>query len=157
MPVRAIPEGCHSITPYLSVKGAASAIDFYKKAFGAQELFRMQQPDGRIGHAEIQIGDSRIMMADEFPEMDFRSPLSLGGTPVGIMLYVADVDAVFARAVAAGAKVVNPLQNKFYGDRLGSILDPFGHSWHIATHVEDVPPDELQRRAAAQRGSTPEA
>jgi PhnB protein len=152
MPVRAIPEGYHSITPYLAIQGAAKAIDFYKNALGAREIMRFQQPDGRIGHAEIQIGDSRIMMADEFPEMNFRGPLTLGGAPVALMLYVDDVDAVVARAVEAGAKVVQPVQNKFYGDRVGSIIDPFGHSWHIGTHVEDVPPDELERRAAANKG-----
>jgi len=134
----------------LSIKGAAEALEFYKKAFGAQELMRFAQPDGRIAHAEIQIGDSRIMMADEFPEMNFRSPKSYGGTPVGIMLYTENVDAFVERAVGAGAKLVRPVQNQFYGDRTGSIEDPFGHSWHVATHVEDVPRDELQRRAAQQ-------
>jgi PhnB protein len=148
--VRPIPKGYHTVTPILSVKGAAEALEFYKKAFGAQELMRFAQPDGRIGHAEIQIGDSRIMMADEFPEMNFRSPKSYGGTPVGIMLYTENVDAFVERAVGAGAKLVRPVQNQFYGDRTGSIEDPFGHSWHVATHVEDVPPDELQRRAAQQ-------
>jgi len=148
--VRSIPKGYHTVTPILSIKGAAEALEFYKKAFGAQELMRFAQPDGRIAHAEIQIGDSRIMMADEFPEMNFRSPKSYGGTPVGIMLYTENVDAFVERAVGAGAKLVRPVQNQFYGDRTGSIEDPFGHSWHVATHVEDVPPDELQRRAAQQ-------
>jgi PhnB protein len=143
--VKAIPDGYHTATPYLIVSGAAKALDFYKKAFGATELFRMPQPDGRIGHAEIQIGSSRIMLADEFPERDIRSPQTLGGSPVSIMLYVEDADHVFDQAVAAGAKVTRPLQNQFYGDR----QDPFGHEWHIATHVEDVAPEELQKRAAA--------
>ncbi|HEX5000172.1 MAG TPA: VOC family protein [Terriglobia bacterium] len=152
MPVKAIPDGYDSITPYLSVRGAVQALEFYKTAFGAQELMRVPQPDGRIGHAEMQIGNARIMIADEFPEMNFRGPQSLGGTPVGLMLYVENVDDVVARAVAAGATIVQPVQDKFYGDRMGSILDPFGHSWHIATHIEDISPEELRRRAAAQKG-----
>ena len=148
--VKPIPEGHRTVTPILSLKGAADALEFYKKAFGARELMRFPHPDGRIGHAEIQIGESRIMMADEFPEMNFKSPKSYGGSPVGLMLYVENVDAFVERAVAAGAKLVRPVQNQFYGDRTGSLEDPFGHSWHIATHIEDVPPDELQRRAAQQ-------
>jgi PhnB protein len=144
-----IPEGYHTATPYLIIKDAAKAIEFYKKAFGAKEMMRMSQPDGRIGHAEIKIGNSPIMLADEFPEMGARSPQSLGGSPVSILLYVEDVDAFAEQAVAAGTKVVRPVKDQFYGDRSGSFEDPFGHQWHIATHVEDVAPDELRKRAAA--------
>jgi len=147
--VQPIPEGYHTATPYLIVSGAARAIEFYKKAFGATELFRMAQPDGRIGHAEIKIGNSPIMLADEFPEMGARSPQSLGGSAVSILLYVEDVDALFSQAVAAGAKVLRPVEDKFYGDRSGGVVDPFGHQWHIATHKEDIAPEELQKRAAA--------
>jgi len=143
------PEGYHTATPYLIIKDAAQAIEFYKKAFGATEVMRFAQPDGRIGHAEIKIGDSHIMLADEFPEMGARSPQSLGGSPVSILLYVEDVDAQAKQAVAAGAKVVRPVKDQFYGDRSGSFEDPFGHQWHIATHVEDVAPDEMHKRAAA--------
>ncbi len=146
--VKPIPEGYHSVTPYLIIKGAAEAIEFYKKAFGATELFRMAQPDGRVGHAEIKIGDSPIMLADEFPEMGHKSPTTLGGSPVSLMIYVEDVDAVFASAIAAGAKEDRPVEDKFYGDRGGSLSDPFGHLWHIATHKEDVSPEEMQKRAA---------
>ena len=144
-----IPEGYHTATPYLIIKDAAKAIEFYKKAFGAKEMMRMSQPDARIGHAEIKIGDSPIMLADEFPEMGARSPQSLGGSPVSILLYVEDVDAFAQQAVAAGTKVVRPVKDQFYGDRSGSFEDPFGHQWHIATHVEDVAPEELHKRAAA--------
>jgi PhnB protein len=144
-----IPEGYHTATPYLIVKDAAKAIEFYKKAFGAAEMMRMTQPDGRVGHAEIKIGDSPIMLADEFPEMGARSPQSLGGSPVSILLYVQDVDALTSQAITAGAKVVRPVKDQFYGDRSGSLEDPFGHQWHIATHVEDVPPEEMKKRAAA--------
>ncbi|HZP31829.1 MAG TPA: VOC family protein [Candidatus Acidoferrales bacterium] len=149
MPPRPIPEGYHSITPYLIVTGAASAIEFYKHAFGARELMRIPHPDGRIGHAELQMGDSRIMLADEFPEIGARSPMSLGGTPVSILLYVEDVDAITTRAVAAGAKMLRPIKDQFYGDRTGTLSDPFGHQWTIATHKEDVSPDEMKKRAAA--------
>src|SRR2546425_2372706 len=128
---------------------AARAIEFYKKAFGATELMRMAQPDGRIGHAEIRIGDSPIMLADEFPEMGHRSPQSLGGSPVSILLYVEDVDALFNQAVSAGAKVQKPVQDQFYGDRIGGVTDPFGHVWYIATHKEEVSPEEMRKRAAA--------
>lgn len=149
-----IPEGYHSVTPYLSIKGAAKAIDYYKQAFGATELFRMAGPDGKIGHAEIKIGDSPIMLADEFPEMEFVSPQTLGGTPVGIMIYVDDVDKIYKQAISGGGKEVKPLQNQFYGDRSGTLKDPFGHVWTVATHVEDVAPEELERRAkAAHAGS----
>ena len=131
------------------MKDAARAIEFYKKAFGAIELMRMTQQDGRIGHAEIKIGDSPIMLADEFPEMGARSPEALGGSPVSVLLYVQDVDAVFNQAVAAGAKVTRPVKDQFYGDRSGGVTDPFGHQWHIATHKEDVTPEEMKRRQEA--------
>lgn len=147
--VRPIPEGYHTVTPYLCVKGAARALEFYEKAFGARELMRISQPDGRIGHAEIQIGDSRIMLADEFPEYGRRSPESIGGSPVGIHLFVEDVDALARQATAAGAKVLRPVADQFYGDRLGMFADPFGHIWSIATHKEDVSPEEIRRRASA--------
>lgn len=149
-PVKPIPEGYHSITPYLIIRGAAKALDFYKRAFGAAELFRMESPDGRIGHAEIRIGDSPIMLADEHPDMGARSPEAWGGSPVSLMLYVEDVDRVFAQAVEAGAVVERPLADQFYGDRTGGLKDPFGHVWYVATHIEDVPPEELDRRAKAQ-------
>jgi PhnB protein len=149
MAVKAIPEGYRSVTPYLIVRGAARALEFYARAFGAKELFRMAQPDGRIGHAEIQLGDSRVMLADEHPEVGARSPQTVGGTPVQILLYVEDVDATVAQAVAAGAQLTRPVANQFYGDRTGGLTDPFGHHWYVATHVEDVPEDELARRAAA--------
>jgi len=149
MPVKPIPEGYHSITPYLIVRGAAEAIEFYKKAFGATELFRFPAPGGRIGHAEIKIGDSPIMLADEFAEMGYHGPQSLGGSPVSIMLYVDDVDTVFNRAVDAGASVKEALQDKFYGDRTATLTDPFGHRWHVSTHKEDVSMQEMERRAKA--------
>ena len=142
-----IPEGYHSVTPYLVVDDAKAAIDFYKRAFGAQEKFRMEMGD-RIGHAEILIGDSHVMLADEFPEMGHRGPKALGGTPVSLMIYVDDVDKVFPEALAAGAKEQRPLVNQFYGDRSGTLLDPFGHQWTVSTHIEDVPEDEMQRRMA---------
>ena len=144
--VKAIPEGYHSVTPYLSIVGAAQAIDFYKKAFGAQELYRMPGPDGKVGHAEIQIGDSRVMLADEEPSMGSFGPKSIGGTPVGLLIYLENVDKVFEQAIAAGSKVLKPLKDQFYGDRSGSLEDPFGHKWHLATHMEDVAPDEMGRR-----------
>jgi PhnB protein len=143
---RPIPEGYHSVTPYLIIKGATEAIDFYKKAFGATELFRMPAPEGKIGHAEIKIGDSPIMLADEFPEMGYKSPQSLGGSPVSLMIYVADVDTVFKQAIAAGGKEQRPVKDQFYGDRSGTLEDPFGHVWHVATHKEDVSPEEMERR-----------
>ena len=143
-----IPEGYHTATPYLIVNDAALAIEFYKEAFGATELLRMAKPDGKIGHAEIRIGDSTIMLADEFPEMGARSPQSFGGSPVSIFLYVENVDAVFAQTVAAGAVVQRPVADQFYGDRMGGVKDPFGHAWYIATHVEDVSPEEMRKRAA---------
>lgn len=147
--VKPIPEGYHTATPHLIVRGAASAIGFYKKAFGATELLRMAEPSGKVRHAEIKIGDSLIMLADEFPEMGVRSPESFGGSPVSFYLYVADVDGVFRQAVAAGAKVLEPVADQFYGDRRGAVTDPFGHAWYIATHKEDLSPEEIGKRAAA--------
>ena len=150
---RPIPKGYRAVTPYLSVQGAADAIGFYKKAFGAKEIMRMPGPGGTVGHAEIQVADSRIMLADEFPEMNFRSPHSVGGTPVNLHLYVPDVDKVVKKALAAGAKPLRPVADQFYGDRSGTVEDPFGHIWHIATHVEDVSMKELKKRAAAMAAS----
>jgi PhnB protein len=147
MASKSIPAGYHSVTPYLIVKGAADAIDFYRRAFGATELMRMPGPNGRIGHAEIRIGDSAIMLADEHPEMGHRSPLTLGGAGVNLMVYVERVDEVFKRAVASGAKELQPVKDQFYGDRSGTLQDPFGHKWTVATHVEDIAPDEMRRRA----------
>jgi PhnB protein len=147
MAAKPIPEGYEGATPYLSIRGAAKAIDFYKQAFGAIELMRMDQPDGRVAHAEIAIGKARIMIADEFPEIGFRSPETIGGSPVIIHLYVEDVDSVVERAKQAGATVTRPPNDEFYGDRLAQLTDPFGHVWSFATHIEDVSPDEMQRRA----------
>jgi PhnB protein len=147
--VQAIPTGYASVTPYLIVRDAARALEFYKKAFGAIELMRFSGPDGRIGHAEIKIGEGVVMLADESPEMGHKGPQTLGGTPVSLMFYVADVDARFAKALAAGGVVKNALKDQFYGDRSGTITDPFGHVWTIATHTEDVTPEEMQRRMAA--------
>ena len=144
--VKPIPEGYHTISPNLVVSDAKGAIDFYKKAFGAQELFRMNFPDGKVVHAELKIGDSMLMLSDEMPGGKCRAPQSLGGSPVNIFLYVEDVDRVFKQAVDAGAKVEMPLADMFWGDRWGSLTDPFGHSWSLATHKEDVKPDELRRR-----------
>jgi PhnB protein len=144
-----IPEGYHSVTPYLTMSDAARAIEFYKEVFGATEVMRMDAPGGKIGHAEIKIGDSHVMLADECPEMDSRSPQTVGGTPVELLLYVEDVDAVAGSAVAAGAKLLEPLEDKFYGDRMGKLEDPFGHIWAIATHKEDLSPEEIQERMAA--------
>jgi len=145
--VRPIPDNRRSATPYLAVRNAADAIDFYKRAFGATELYRLDDPSGRIGHAEIMIGEAAIMLSDEYPEMDVLSPETLGGSPVVIHIYVEDVDAVVASAVAHGAKVLRPVADQFYGDRGGKIADPFGHLWWIATHKEDVSPEEMKRRA----------
>jgi PhnB protein len=144
--VRPIPEGYHSVTPYITVNGAARAIDFYQRAFGAKEIMRMNGPDGKVGHAELKIGDSIIMLADEMPGSGTRSPQSLHGTTAGIFLYVNGVDKVFDQAVAAGAKVETPLENMFWGDRYGKLMDPFGHSWSLATHIEDVAPQEMEKR-----------
>jgi PhnB protein len=147
MPVSPIPEGYHSVTPYLVMKNAAAAIEFYKEAFGAVELLRMAAPGGKIGHAEINIGDSPVMLADEYPDMGIKGPESLGGTPVSLMIYVDDVDKIYPQAIVAGGKEVRPLRNQFYGDRSGTLTDPFGHVWTISTHVEDVPEEELAKRA----------
>jgi PhnB protein len=149
MTVKAIPEGYHSVTPYLMVEGAADAIAFYKEAFGATELFRMPDARGRIMHSEIRIGDSVVMLADTNPGTTCSSPRSLGGSSVGLMIYLENVDTVFARAVKMGSRSLRPLTNQFYGDRSGTLEDPFGHVWTVATHVEDVAPDELERRAQA--------
>jgi PhnB protein len=149
MSVKPIPAGYHTVTPYLIIQGAAKAIEFYARAFGARELMRLEGPGGTIAHAEIQIGDSRIMLADEHPQMGHRGPQALGGTPVSLMLYVENVDALFAQAIAAGGKSQRPVADQFYGDRSGLLADPFGHLWAIATHTEDVPPDEIDRRFAA--------
>jgi len=147
MATKSIPDGYHSVTPYLIVKGAAEAMKFYIRAFGAAELMRMAGPDGRIGHAEMRIGDSVIMLADEHPEIGHRGPQSLGGAAVSLMVYVDDVDEVFKQALASGAKEIRPLKDQFYGDRSGTLQDPFGHQWTLATHIEDVAPEELRRRA----------
>jgi PhnB protein len=144
---KAIPEGYHSVTPYLVIDGAAKALDFYKKVFGATEVMRMQDPNGRIGHAEIKIGDSHIMLADEYPEKGYRGPTSLGGAAVSLMVYVDDADTIFKQALASGAQELQPMKDQFYGDRSGSLKDPFGHLWTIATHVEDIPPAEMEQRA----------
>jgi PhnB protein len=147
-----IPAGYHSVTPYLIIAGAEQAIEFYKQAFGATELMRFGAPNGKIGHAEIKIGDSIVMLADEHPEMDARAPQAFGGTPVGLGIYVEDVDAVVARSLSLGAKLTKPVQDQFYGDRSGTITDPFGHKWTVATHKEDITPEEIQRRVAALPG-----
>lgn len=144
--VNPIPEGYHTITPYLIIKGAADAIEFYKKAFNAKELFRMPKPDGRIGHAEIKIGDSLIMLADEFPEMDALSPTTIGNTATSFMLYVEDVDAIAKQAIAAGAHVLKPVADQFYGDRNGMFADPFGHKWCIGTRKENLTEEEIAKR-----------
>jgi PhnB protein len=144
-----IPSGYHSVNPYLIVDNAARAMEFYQKAFGAHEVMRLGPPGGKIMHAEIQIGDSKVMFADEVPQMGALSPKSVGGSSVFIALYVENVDEVVARATAAGAQVLRPVQDQFYGDRSGTVLDPFGHKWTIATHKEDVSPEEIERRFAA--------
>ena len=144
-----IPEGYHSVTPYLYMNDAARAIEFYKQVFGATEIMRMDAPGGKIGHAEIKIGDSHVMLGDECEDADARSPQTIGGSPVGLLLYVEDVDAVVERALAAGAKLLEPLEDKFYGDRMGKIVDPSGHIWAVATHKEDVSPEEMEKRVAA--------
>ena len=147
MAVQNIPEGFHSVTPYLAVKDARAAIDFYRAAFDAELMYQMEIPGGGIAHAEIRIGNSMMMLADENPEMNHLAPQSLGGSAVSMMIYVADCDAVHAQAIAAGAEQVSEVQDQFYGDRSGQIIDPFGHRWTIGTHVEDVSPEELDRRA----------
>ena len=150
--VKAIPDGYPQVTPYLCVDGAAAAIDFYGRVFGATERMRMGGPDGKVGHAELEIGSGLVMLADEFPDMGQRSPKALGGSPVTVSVYVEDVDTVFARALEAGATEVRAVENQFYGDRLGQFQDPWGHLWSVATHVEDVSPDEMARRAEAMAG-----
>ena len=147
--VQPIPEEYSGITPYLIVKGAANALQFYRKAFEAKELMRFDQDDGRIGHAEMQVGKARFMLADEFPEMNIRSPQSFGGTGCGFLLYVEDVDAVFDRTIGLGATISKPVQDQFYGDRSGTLIDPFGHKWTIATHIEDISREGMERRASA--------
>ncbi len=144
-----IPKGYNSITPYLVIKGASQAIDYYKKVFGATEVFRMDTPDGKVAHAELKIGDSHVMLADENPKMGqgHTSAATIGTSPVSLYLYIPDVDRIVERAVTAGAKVLKPVQDQFYGDRSGFIQDPFGHLWGIATHVEDVAPQEMAERA----------
>jgi PhnB protein len=149
MATKPVPKGYRTATPYLIVKGAADAIDFYKHTFGAIELLRMADSQGRVGHAEIKIGDSVIMLADEHPSMGYRGPRTLGGSSVSILLYLAEVDRVFECAVKAGARALRPVADQFYGDRSGTLEDPFGHVWTVATHVEDIPPEEMKRRAEA--------
>ena len=151
--VNPIPDEYPRVMPYLIVDGAAAAIDFYTSVFGATERMRMPGPNGRIGHAELQIGDSVIMLADENPEMAIHGPKTIGGTPVTLHVYVEDSDAAFERALNAGAKSLRPVENQFYGDRSGQFEDPFGHKWNVATHIEDVPPDEMEKRAAAAMAS----
>jgi PhnB protein len=151
-PVSPIPRGHPAVSPYLIVDGAAAALAFYRTAFGAKELMRFVAPGGKVGHAEVRIGDSIVMIADEHPEVDARGPKAFGGSPVSLHVYVKDVDAIARQATAAGAKVVRPVQDQFYGDRSGTFDDPFGHRWHLATHVEDVSLAELGRRVAAQAG-----
>ena len=148
--VKPIPEGYHNVTPYLVIKGAAAAIDFYKQALGAVEVMRMPQPDGRVGHAELKFGDSFVMLADEFPEMNIVGPKTLGNTSVALLLYVDDVDKAVERAVSLGATINKPVADQFYGDRTGTIEDPYGHKWTLAVHLEDVSPEEMERRMAAQ-------
>jgi PhnB protein len=148
MPVSPIPAGYHSVTPYITVRGAAKAIEFYKAAFGATEIMKFAMPDGTVAHAEVEIGGSRIMLGDEMPAYGNRGPESLGGASGGLCIYLPNVDAAFAKAVAAGAKVFRPVQDQFFGDRSGTVIDPFGHVWTLATHVEDVSAEEMYRRAA---------
>jgi PhnB protein len=152
--VKPIPDGYPQLMPYLIVDGAAAAIEFYKSALGASERMRMGGPDGRVGHAELGIGDAVLMLADENPEMDIVGPRAVGGTPVTLHLYVEDADATFERAVQAGAKSLRPMEDRFYGDRSGQFEDPYGHRWNVATHVEDVSEEEMQRRVAAMAGSS---
>ena len=152
MAVSPVPAGYHTLTPYLIVDGGARALAWYAEAFGAKEVLRLSAPGGRIGHAEIEIGDSRIMLADANPDMGAKGPEAFGGSPVSLHLYVPDMDAMMAKAVAAGATVKSPAEDKFYGDRLGSLVDPFGHTWHLSTHIEDVTEEEIERRMKAMFG-----
>lgn len=147
MTVQPIPEGYPRVTPYLCVDGAAAAIDFYVSVLGAEERMKMLAPGGKIGHAELALGNAVIMLADEYPDMGFRSPKAVGGTPITLHVYVEDVDTVFAKALARGAKELSPVKDEFYGDRTGQLEDPFGHRWSIASHVEDVPAEEMEKRA----------
>ena len=147
-------DGYHDVTPYLCVSDAARAIEFYKEAFGATEIRRTEMPDGKIGHAEVRIGDSVVMLADEFPEMGFRSPQTIGGISAHFYIYDEDVDARVERAIAAGAKLTQPVKDQFYGDRSGAVEDPFGHRWYIATHIEDLTPEEVRRRMDAEMGQS---
>jgi PhnB protein len=149
MAVEPVPEGYHTLTPYLAVENAADAIEYYKKAFGAEEKFRMDAPGGKIGHAELQIGDSHVMLSDPFPQSSAKTPTEIGATTGSIFMYVEDVDAVVKQAVDAGATVTMEVADQFWGDRFGTITDPFGHIWSIATHIEDVPPEEMAERAKA--------
>jgi PhnB protein len=151
--VKPIPKGYEAPTPYLVVRDAARAIDFYAKAFGAKEIMRMPGPDGKIGHADVAIGKGHVMLADESPEMGHRSPGSLGGSPVTMVLYVKNVDDVVKAAVDAGAKLMRPVADEFYGDRMGTVTDPFGHVWHVMTHVEDVSMEDMEKRAAEKAGA----
>lgn len=146
MAVQPIPEGYPQVMPYLSIDGASAAIDFYSQVFGAKERMRMPAPEGKVGHAELQIGDSVLMLADESPEQGHRGPRSLGGTPISLMVYVEDVDQVVNHAAELGAQILRPVEDQFYGDRVATIEDPFGHRWTVATHIEDVSPEEMQRR-----------
>lgn len=148
MSVKPIPEGYHTLTPYLVVNGAADALDFYARAFGGIELYRLQDPTGKVGHAEMRIGDSHFMLADEFPEMGAVSPKSQSGHSISLLVYLPNVDDAFRRAIAAGATEVRPVQDQFYGDRSGTLVDPFGHQWSLATHTADVTPEEMERRYA---------
>jgi PhnB protein len=155
MSVKPIPEGYHTLTPYLTINGASEAIEFYKKAFGAKVVSRMDMPDGKVGHAEIQIGDSRMMLAEETPMMGTKSPKSLGGSPAAIVLYVDDVDKLFVQAGDAGAKITRPLKDQLYGDRMGSLEDPYGHQWYLGTHIEDVSQEEIDKRMKAMMAAKP--
>jgi PhnB protein len=149
MAVKPIPEGYHTLTPYIEIENAGEAIEFYKRAFGAKEQVRMDAPGGRIGHAELEIGDSLLMLADPFPQSSIRTPKAVGGTTVNLFMYVEDADAVVQQAVDSGATVTRPVENMFWGDRFGIVTDPYGHTWSIATHVEDVSPEEMEERSKA--------
>jgi PhnB protein len=150
--VKPIPDAYPRVVPYLVMDGAAAAIEFYEKVLGTKERMRLDAPEGRIGHAELELGDSLIMLADEVPDMNIRGPKSVGGSPVTLSVYVEDVDGVFERATEAGATTLRPVEDQFYGDRVGQFEDPFGHRWSVATHVEDVPPEEMEKRAAQAMG-----